>query len=69
MKKIIIFAGAASIYGLADIKAAFKNTDFVLQFVETPEMAKYISSDDLKEVSVKNDIKDEDLIVVPLNEY
>lgn len=57
MKTIIIFAGAASIYGLADIKAAFKNTDFVLQFVETPEMAKYISSDDLKEVSVKNDIK------------
>ena len=43
MKKIIIFAGAASIYGLADIKAASKNSDFVLQFVETPEMAKYIS--------------------------
>ena len=69
MKTIIIFAGAASIYGLADIKAASKNSDFALQFVETPEMAKYISSDDLKEVSVKNDIKDEDSIVVPLNEY
>jgi hypothetical protein len=65
----ILFAGASSFFGIADITEMLLKCDICTEYIETPDMAKYLSIDDMRFVSIKESINDAYDFIIPLNEY
>jgi len=67
-EKEIFIAGAASIFGLSEIKRAFATLGTHASFVEAPFMLDYVTIQEDEPVLFKNEVSS-DAIIIPLTEF
>jgi len=68
MKKIL-FAGASSFFGLAEITDMLLKYEIRADYSENPDMIKYLSDDDARFVLIEENINATYDYIIPLNEY
>ena len=68
MKKVL-FAGASSFFGLAEISKMLLSYDINASYIETSNMVKYLNHEDTGIVLIKENISTDYDSIIPLNEY